>query len=216
MSFTLATLKSTVQDYLQVNETTFNNNLNTFIQESENRIFKMVQLPEQRKNVQGTLSNANRFLSTPTDFYAPFSLAVIDGSNKYHYLDFKHPSFIKEYSPVTTTTAFPKYYSQFDDSAFEISPVPDSGYTVELHYLAKPTSLTAGSDSGTTLLSTEHPDPLLYGTLVEAAVFLKETPDVIANFEARFKEGISRMKNLSEGRGTRDEYRYDLLRTGVT
>jgi hypothetical protein len=30
MSFTLATLKSAVQDYLQVNETTFNNNLNTF------------------------------------------------------------------------------------------------------------------------------------------------------------------------------------------
>jgi len=65
-------------------------------------------------------------------------------------------------------------------------------------------------------LSTEHPDPLLYGTLVEAAIFLKEAPEVIGNFEARFKEGIGRMKNLSEGRGTRDEYRYDLLRTGVT
>ena len=38
MSFTLATLKSTVQDYLQVNETTFNNNLNTFIKEAESRI----------------------------------------------------------------------------------------------------------------------------------------------------------------------------------
>ena len=96
MSFTLATLKSTVQDYLQVNETTFNNNLNTFITESEDRIFKMVQLPEQRKNVQGTVSNNNRFLATPTDFFAPFSLAVIDGNNKYHYLDFKQPSFIKQ------------------------------------------------------------------------------------------------------------------------
>jgi hypothetical protein len=27
---------------------------------------------------------------------------------------------------------------------------------------------------------------------------------------------IGRMKNLSEGRDTRDEYRYDLLRTGVS
>ena len=216
MSFTLATLKSTVQDYLQVNETTFNNNLNTFIQESESRIFKMVQLPEQRKNVQGALSTSNRFLATPSDYFAPFSLAVIDSNNKYHYLDFKHPSFIKEYSPTTTTTGRPKYYSLFDQTAFELSPVPDSGYTVELHYLYKPASLTVGGDSGTTVLSTDHPDPLLYGTLVEAAVFLKEAPDVIANFEARFKEGVSRMKNLSEGRGTRDEYRYDLLRTGVT
>jgi|TARA_A100001011_G_scaffold264523_1_gene273205 hypothetical protein len=215
MSFTLATLKSTVQDYLQVNETTFNNNLNTFIKESESRIFKMVQLPEQRKNVTGTVSQNNRFLATPSDFFAPFSVAIID-SSKYYYLDFKHPSFLKEFSPTTTTTGRPKYYSLFDESAFELSPVPSSNFTVEVHYLHKPNSLTAGSDSGTTLLSTDHPDPLLYGTLVEAAVFLKEDPSVIGAFEARFKEGIARMKNLSEGRNTRDEYRYDLLRTGVS
>ena len=215
MSFTLATLKTAIQDYLEVSETTFTNNLNTFITESEDRIFKMVQLPEQRKNVSGNVSSSNRFLATPTDFYAPFSLAVID-SNKYHYLSFKHPSFLKEYSPSTTTTGRPKYYSLFDDTAFELSPVPDSSYSIELHYLHKPASLTAGSDSGTPLLSTDHPDPLLYGALAEAAVFLKETPDVIANFNARFMEGISRMKNLTEGRASRDEYRYDLLRSGVS
>jgi hypothetical protein len=215
MSFTLATLKSTVQDYLQVDETTFNNNLNTFIEEAESRIFKLVQLPEQRKNVTGTLTTGNRFLATPSDFFAPFSLAVIS-NNRYYYLDYKHPSFVKEYSPTTTTTAQPKYYSLFDETAFELSPVPDSGYSVELHYLYKPASLTAGADSGTTVLSTDHPDPLLYGTLVEAAIFLKEAPDVIQTFETRFKEGIARMKNVSEGRATRDEYRYDLLRTGVS
>ena len=215
MSFTLATLKSTVQDYLQVDETTFNANLNTFIEEAESRIFKLVQLPDQRKNVTGTLTSGNRFLATPSDFFAPFSLAVISNS-RYYYLDYKHPSFIKEYSPTTTTQAQPKYYSLFDDTAFELSPIPDSGYSVELHYLYKPASLTAGADSGTTILSTDHPDPLLYGTLVEAAIFLKEAPDVIQTFESRFKEGIARMKNVSEGRATRDEYRYDLLRTGVS
>jgi hypothetical protein len=215
MSFTLATLKSTVQDYLQVDETTFNANLNTFIEEAESRIFKLVQLPEQRKNVTGTLTSGNRFLATPSDFFAPFSLAVISNS-RYYYLDYKHPSFIKEYSPTTTTQAQPKYYSLFDDTAFELSPVPDSGYSVELHYLYKPASLTAGADSGTTILSTDHPDPLLYGTLVEAAIFLKEAPDVIQTFETRFKEGVARMKNVSEGRATRDDYRYDLLRTGVS
>jgi len=215
MSFTLATLKSAVQDYLQVDETTFNDNLNTFIEEAESRIFKLVQLPEQRKNVTGTLTSGNRFLATPSDFFAPFSLAVIS-NDRYYYLDYKHPSFIKEYSPTTTTQAQPKYYSLFDDTAFELSPIPDSGYSVELHYLYKPASLTAGADSGTTVLSTDHPDPLLYGTLVEAAIFLKETPDVIQTFETRFKEGVARMKNVSEGRATRDEYRYDLLRTGVS
>jgi len=216
MSFTLSTLKTAVQDYLQVSETAFTSQLDTFIQEAESRIFKSVQLPEQRRNVTGAASSGNRFLATPSDFYAPFSLAVIDSDNKYTYLDFKHPSFLKEYSPTSTTTGKPKYYSLFDQSAFEMAPVPNSNYTVELHYLFKPASLTAGADGGTTLLSTDHPDPLLYGTLVEGAIFLKETPDVIAQFEARFKEAMARMKNLSEGRNTRDEFRYDLLRTGVT
>ena len=215
MSFTYATLKTAIQDYLESTETTFTNNLPTFIKESESRIFKMVQLPEQRKNVQGATANTNRFLATPADFYAPFSLAVIS-SNVYHYLDFKHPSFIKEYSRSTATTGRPKYYSLFDETAFELAPIPDAAYTVELHYLHKPASLTAGSDSGTTILSTDHPDALLYGSLVEGAVFLKESADVIGNFELRFKEAVERMRNLSSGRETRDEYRYDLLRTGIS
>ena len=215
MSFTLTTLKTAVKDYLQVDETTFNNNLDRFIQESESRIFKLVQLPEQRQNVTGNLTASVRFLATPSDFFAPFSLAVIS-SNVYHYLDYKHPSFIKQFAPNTATTGRPRYYSLFDNTAFELAPVPDTGYEIELHYLFKPPSLTVGTESGTTLLSTDHPDPLLYGTLVEAAVFLKEPPDVIANFEARFREGVARMKNVSEGRATRDEYRYDLFRTGVS
>ena len=214
MSFTYATLKTAIQDYLEVSETTFTTQLPTFIKEAEDRIFSFVQLPEQRKNVQGTLTTGNRFLATPTDFYAPMSLAIISSST-YDYLDFKHPSFIKEYSSGTTR-ATPKYYSLFDEAAFEVSPLPDADYTVELHYLNKPNSLTDGSDSGTTFLSTDYPDALLYGSLVEGAIFLKEPADVVAQLEGRFKEAVGRMKNTSEGRGTRDEYRYDSVRSNVS
>jgi hypothetical protein len=214
MSFTYATLKTAIQDYLEVSESTFTTQLPTFIKESEDRIFSFVQLPEQRKNVQGTLTTGNRFLATPTDFYAPMSLAIISSST-YDYLDFKHPSFIKEYSSGTTR-ATPKYYSLFDEAAFEVSPLPDADYTVELHYLNKPNSLTNGSDSGTTFLSTDYPDALLYGSLVEGAIFLKEPADVVAQLEGRFKEAVGRMKNTSEGRGTRDEYRYDSVRSNVS
>ena len=214
MSFTYGTLKTAIQDYLEVSETTFTNQLPTFIKESEDRIFSFVQLPDQRKNVQGNLSANNRFLATPTDFYAPMSLAIIN-SNSYDYLDYKHPSFIKEFSPGTTQGT-PKYYSLFDETSFEISPIPDAAYTVELHYLNKPVSLTNGSDSGTTTLSSDYGDALLYGALVEGAIFLKEPPEIVAHFEGRFKEAIARMKNISEGRGTRDEYRYDSVRISVT
>tara|TARA_R100000687_G_C6415047_1_gene148233 strand:- start:240 stop:887 length:648 start_codon:yes stop_codon:yes gene_type:complete len=215
MSWTYSTLKTAIGDYLECEETTFTNNLANFIKESEDRIFSLVELAQQRKNVQGTTATNSRFLACPTDFLAPMSLAVIS-SNTYDYLDLKHVSFLKEYSPTTTVTGQPKYYAVFSQDSFTLAPVPDAAYTVELHYLHKPASLTAGSDSGTTVLSTDFPDALLYGSLVEGANFLKESPDVISQFEVRFKEAVARMKNTSEGRDTRDEYRYDSLRQRVT
>ena len=63
MSFTYATLKTAIGDYLESSETTFTNNLPTFIKEAEDRILKFVELPEQRKNVQGQTTASNRFLA---------------------------------------------------------------------------------------------------------------------------------------------------------
>ena len=215
MSFTLSTLKTAIKDYLETEETTFVTQLPTFIQQAEERILKSVQLPDQRKNVQGSLTTSNRFLATPSDYLASFSLAVIS-SNEYTYLDFKHSSFIKEYSPDSTTTGKPKYYATFDQSSFEVSPTPNADYSVELHYLARPASLTSGAESGTTYLSTDAPDTLLYGCLVEGATFLKAEQADIALYDAKFKESLERLKNLGEGRDTRDQMRYDSLRRNVS
>jgi len=215
MSFTLSTLKTAIKDYLETEETTFVTQLPTFIQQAEERILKSVQLPDQRKNVQGNLTTSNRFLATPSDYLASFSLAVIS-SNEYTYLDFKHNSFIKEYVSNSTTTGKPKYYATFDQSSFEVGPIPDADYSVELHYLARPASLTSGAESGTTYLSTDAPDTLLYGCLVEGATFLKAEQADIALYDAKFKESLERLKNLGEGRDTRDQMRYDSLRRNVS
>ena len=211
MSFTLATLKSTVQDYCETSETTFVADLDTFIKEAEERILKNVELPVFRKNVTGTAAASNTYLSTPTDFLAPYSLAVIS-SSAYIYLLFKHVSFIRDYTPNPATTGTPKYYALFDDTTFILGPTPDSTYTFELHYKYRPDSLTAGAESGTTWLSTNAPDALLYGTLVEAATFLK-VPEEAAQYEQRFLAAVTALKKLGEGYGARDEARYDINRS---
>ena len=51
MSFTYSTLKTAIGEYLECSETTFTNNLPTFIKESEDRILKMVQ---EIENVSAT------------------------------------------------------------------------------------------------------------------------------------------------------------------
>lgn len=210
MSFTYATLKSTVQDYCETSETTFVNDLPTFIKEAEERILKNVELPVFRKNVTGTATASNTYLSTPTDFLAPYSLAV-SSSGSYSYLLFKHVSFIRDYTPNPTTTGLPKYYALFDDTTFLLGPTPDSNYTFELHYKYRPASLTAGAESGTTWLSDNAPDALLYGTLTEAATFLK-APEEIGNYQQRFDMALAALKKLGEGYGARDELRYDIAR----
>lgn len=215
MSFTYATLKTAVQDYCETAETTFVTTLPTFIQEAEERILKNVELPVFRSNVTGTATADNPYLSTPTDFLAPYSLAVI-ASSVYTYLLFKHVSFIRDYTPNASTTGLPKYYALFDDTTFLLAPTPDNpsagvDYTFELHYKYRPASLTAGAEGGTTWLSDNAPDALLYGTLVEAATFLK-IPDEVVLYQQRFDMAIQALKKLGEGYGVRDEYRYDIAK----
>tara|TARA_R100000234_G_scaffold111947_1_gene85275 strand:- start:1427 stop:2062 length:636 start_codon:yes stop_codon:yes gene_type:complete len=210
MSFTLATLKSTVQDYCETAETTFVADLDTFIEEAEERILKNVELPVFRKNVTGNATTDFPYLATPSDFLATYSLALIVNS-VYTYPLFKHVSFIRDYTPNATTTGATKYYALFDDNTFLLGPTPDSDYTYELHYKYRPASLTTTSGSSTTWLSDNAPDALLYGTLVEAATFLK-VPAEAAQYEQRFMMAISALKKLGEGYGARDEYRYDIAR----
>lgn len=212
MSFTYSGLKTAIQDYMESSETTFVNTLDTFIQQAENRIFNTIELNVFRKNVTGTASSGTPYLGAPSDFVSPLSLAVLDGSNNYTYLLLKHTSFMRNYIKNASTTGTPKYYGQFDDDTFILAPTPDSNLTFELHYLYQPASLTAAGDSGTTWVSENAPDLLLYGSLVEASIFLKQDLNETNMFEARFQENLVRVSNLMEGRSTRDENRFDRQR----
>ena len=150
-------------------------------------------------------------MGAPSDFLSSFSLAVIDSSSNYNYLKLKHPSFIRDYTPAAATTGQPKYYADFDDDTFILAPTPDSNYTFELHYFYRPSSLTSAGDSGTTWLSTNAPNALLYGSLTEAMTYLKNY-ESLPIYEQRFQESIALMKNLGEGKSTQDQYRFDQVR----
>jgi len=142
MSFTLTTLRSSIQDYTENTETSFLNNLSTFIQLAEERILKSVQLNVFEKNVSGTMTTSNQYLACPSDFLAPNSLTITNSSN-YTYLQFKEKEFVQSYTPNPATTGVPKYYAQFDVDNFVIAPTPDSGYTVDLSYFYRPASITS-------------------------------------------------------------------------
>ena len=195
MAWTFTTLKTAIQDYTQNSETTFVNNLSNFITDTEEKILKTVNLPVFRKNVTGTMTSGNTYLSAPSDFLTPFSLAL-DNSG-YEYLMFKEVNFIREAYPVSSTTGVPKYYALFDDDTFILGPTPNANFTVELHYVYRPTSITTSAD-GTSWLGTNAPDALLYGSLVQAYSFMKGEADLIANYTQQYNEALSRLKVFAE------------------
>ena len=206
MSWTFTTLKSAIQDYTQNTESTFVADLGTIIKQAEDRIVKSVELPNFRKNVTGSFTSGNQYLSTPSDYLYPFSLAVLDSDSAYTYLLSTDVSFIREAYPSASSTGVPKHYAQFDDNTFIVGPTPNANLTAELHYYYIPQSITESSD-GTSWLGTNAPELLLYGSLLEAYTFMKGEPDIMVNYEKRFQEALQRLTLLSDGYNRKDAYR---------
>ena len=209
MAWSYTTLKNAIQDYLETTETTFVNNLPVIIKQAEDRILKSIQLPDFRKNVTGSTTDGTPYLTMPSDFLAPYSLAV-DNSG-YEFLIFKEVSFIRESYPVATTEGIPKYYAIFDENTFILGPTPNANLTAELHYFYKPESITASSD-GTSWLGTNSESTLLYGSLVEAYTFLKGDADMLNLYTARYEDALGKLKALGEGYDTTDSYRSGSVR----
>lgn len=206
MTFTYAQLKTSIQDYTENSETTFVNNLPVFIRLAEERILKNVQLNFFRKNVSGLMTASNKFLTCPSDFLSPFALSFQDSSGNDVFLEYKEVDFIQTFNP-SESTGLPRYYAFFDVDHFILGPVPDAQYNVELHYFYRPASLTSGSDSDITWLSENAEMALLYGSLLEAYIYMKGEADMLAQYEKRFVEALQSLKQFGESKEVMDMHR---------
>ena len=206
MSFTYTQMKTAIQDFCENTETSFVTNLPVFIRAAEDRIFQSVNLTYFKKNASSALSQNDQFVSVPSDFLTPFSLHITT-ANFQDFLMLKDVNFVQKYTLDSASTGTPQYYGIYDVDNLIVSPTPDQNYTVELHYYYRPASLTAGSDSGTTWISSNAPNVLLYGALYEAYTYMKGEPDVLANYEKRFVENLARLKDLAEAREEQDAFR---------
>jgi hypothetical protein len=194
--------------------------IDRFIQQAEQRIYNTVQFPSLRKNVTGTTTANNKYLGCPSDFLAPYSVAVIDGTGAYEYLLNKDVNYIRQAYPVPTDTGIPKYYALFgtqtndpNELSFILGPTPDGAYGVELHYFYYPESIV---DAGTSWLGDNFDSVLLYGSLVEAYTYMKGEADMLALYDGKYKEALSMAKRLGDGMERQDAYRSGQYRQAVT
>lgn len=269
---TYAELTAAIQSYT---ENVFTSTeLATFVQQAEQRIYNSVQLANLRKNVTGSLTTGNKYLSAPDDYLSTYSLAIfsyatptatgssgaftitvssasnlevgqtvsgtgigtgatvslIEGTTvtlsvansaavsgvitfqgDYLYLLSKDVNFIREVYPSATSKAKPKYYAIFgpvynnvNELSFIVGPTPDMDYSAELHYYYYPVSIVT---AGTSWIGDNFSSTLLYGSLVEAYTFMKGEADMMALYDAKYKESLALLQNLGEGKQRGDAYR---------
>jgi hypothetical protein len=198
------------------------------VKQAEQRIYNTVQFPSLRKNVTGTLTASNKYLSAPGDFLAVYSLAVIDTTGAYEYLLNKDVNFIRQAYPTPTSTGIPKYYALFgptttnsappvitNELSFILGPTPDAAYTVELHFYYYPESISVAA-SGQTWLGDNFDSVLLYGALVEAVTFMKGEADMVQLYNTKYTEALALAKRLGDGMERQDAYRSGQYRQAVT
>jgi len=205
-----AQLKQAIQDYTENYEATFVANIPNFVRQNEERVYRSVMIPELRKNVTGSLTANNKYLARPSDFLSVFSIAVIDGDGTYNYLIDKDVNFMREAYPTPSTSGLPKYYGQFNGDLasssfgnFILGPTPNQSYAVELHYYYDPPSIV---DTETSWLGENAETVLLYGSLVEAYVFMKGDGDLMAAYKSQYDEALQRL-GVIDYRSKRDSYR---------
>jgi len=200
--------------------------IDQFIENAEQRIYNTIQFPSLRKNVTGVLTTGNKYLSTPADFLSVYSLAVIDAVGRYEFLLNKDVNFIRQAYPTPTSTGTPKYYALFgptttndnppvitNELSVILGPTPNAAYNVELHYFYYPESIVT---AGTTWLGDNFDTVLLYGALVEAAIFMKAEAETLTVYQAKYADALAQAKRLGDGLERSDSYRSGQYRQAVT
>ena len=144
------TLYNSIQAYAENTEQLFVANIPVFVQEAEDRIYNSVNLPSLRKNVTGTLTAGNQYLSLPDDWLATYSIAVIS-AGQYYYLLNKDVSYIYSAYPTVSQVGQPAHYALFGSQLRDVNemtailgPTPAQDYAVELHYFYYPPTIVQG------------------------------------------------------------------------
>jgi hypothetical protein len=212
-----AELSAAIQNYSESDEQLFVDNIPTFVKLAEQKIYNSTQIAYLRRNVVGSTTANNKYIATPIDFLSVYSVAVVDPTGDYIYLLDKDVNFIRQAYPAPTDTGIPKYYAIFgptttntdpaeltNELSLILGPTPNGSYTVELHYFFYPESIVT---AGTTWLGDNFDSVLLYGAMREASIFQRQEADVVANYESKYSEAMTLLRQLGDGKQRTDAYR---------
>jgi hypothetical protein len=165
MAFTsYSDLKTTVANYLGRSDLTAQ--IPDFIRLAETRMARDLRTRQMLKSATATMTGADARVALPTDFMEVRDLYIL-GNPRMPVTYLSPSAFTRD--ARADETGKPFYYTVLA-SEFLFAPVPDTSYTLQILYYAKPVVLSDSNASNVFLAN--YYDALLYGSLAEAEPYL--------------------------------------------
>ncbi len=184
---TYSDLKAEIASWLNRSDLTAN--IPTFITLAETQLNADLtsRFMEAKTTLTATAGNASA--SLPVDVLDVKRLQVIGSINRV--LIYRSPDEIAQDNPLSTS-GMPEVFSVYG-SSIELSPVPDSAYSLELLYYQK---IPALSDANpTNWLLTNWPNSYLFGALLAAQPFIMND-ERIAVFQAMYSQAVNGLNTV--------------------
>ena len=205
MPMTYTSLKSDIQTWAENTGTDFTNQLDTFIDNTQNKLSREIDPTGFNQNVTSSTSIGDRFITLPSAI-EPMLLNYVNVivSGERQFLEIKPLEYVQEYWPNASITSTPRYFANFNDTTLYVAPTPDAEYTIELGYQGRINPL---SNTNTTNWYTENAsDALLYGSLAEANLFTKNIEDYNI-YKQKYVESVAAINNEARRR-RRTDYKF--------
>jgi hypothetical protein len=161
-----STLKSAIADTLNRDDLT--STIPTFISLAEAAFNRKIRTRQMIKRANATIDT--QYFAMPADFLEPKKFVL--NTNPITVVEYATGEQLDELRSTTYLSAGKPRYFGVIGTQFEVVPTPDSGYTGELTYYAKISSLSDSTTSN--WLLAYAPDLYLYGALVHSAPYLRE------------------------------------------
>jgi hypothetical protein len=206
-------LQTQIRNYTEVDSNGLTDStLDQITKNTENRIYRELQIDAFRAYATAAMTSGNRYVSTPTNLRNIRYVQITDSSNEQTFLEQKDTSFMAEYDPTPSTTyGTPKYYANWDNDTWVVAPTPADNFNVTIAYYVQPATITS-TTSATSYVSTFAEDMLLYGCLAETYKYLKGPPDMIQLYEQSYQTAKQSFGIEQTGRRRRDEYTDGVVR----
>lgn len=183
---TYSDLKTAVANWL--NRSDLSAVIPDFISLAETHISRTQRAREMQASATANIDT--QFFAVPADFLEVISFRIVDGQGNGYELIQATPAQISEALATSTQPTIPRFFTLIGDQ-FQIWPLPDQQYVGTLVYSQR---IPVLSDTNpTNWLLEQAPDIYLYGALMQAGPYLRDT-EALTMWKALFDQALEDLR----------------------